>query len=287
MRLIPALLLSAALAFPAQAPRSAAVVTQAVATMFSRPSPDADVSSQLLLGEPLQVLEVKAGWARVKGADAYEGWLPAEAFRPLAAGEAPYAGTGRVVRVEALLANAYREPDVTRHAPVLIAPYGAKLEVLEDRKDGRWLEVKLPSGTRAWMQWGDVTEDLKPLGMEESLALARRFIGVTYTWGGGSALGLDCSGFTQLVVRSRGTLMPRDADQQCEWTGVAPVEKEQLRIGDLLFFGSSLQKITHTGMYLGEGRFIHATTHGHPGVQISVLDDAPWKALLVACRRVK
>lgn len=287
MRMMSLLLLGAALVLPAQVPRATAVVTQAVATMFSRPSFDSDVSSQLLLGEPLEVLEVKPGWARVKGADAYEGWVAAEAFRARSAGEAPYAASGRVVRVEALLANVYREPDVTLHAPVLIAPYGARLEMLGERKDGRWLEVKLPTGVRAWIQWGDVTEDLKPLGLEASLDLAKRFLGVTYTWGGGSALGLDCSGFTQLVVRSRGILMPRDADQQCEWVGVTTVDKEHLRIGDLLFFGSSLQKITHTGMYLGEGRFIHASTHGHPGVQISVLDDAPWKALLVACRRVK
>ena len=62
---------------------------------------------------------------------------------------------------------------------------------------------------------------------------------------------------------------------------------ESLKPGDLLFFGSSASSITHTGMYLGDGKFIHDTTHDHPGVQISVLDDMPWTKLLVATRRVK
>jgi cell wall-associated NlpC family hydrolase len=68
---------------------------------------------------------------------------------------------------------------------------------------------------------------------------------------------------------------------------VARVERKDLKAGDLLFFGSSEKDITHTGMYIGGGQFIHDTTNGHPVVQISRLDDQPWTHLLVACRRVK
>ena len=90
-----------------------------------------------------------------------------------------------------------------------------------------------------------------------------------------------------MLVRQRGIEMPRDADLQAEWTGVISVDRKDLKPGDLLFFGSSASSITHTGMYLGDGKFIHDTTHDHPGVQISVLDDMPWTKLLVATRRVK
>ena len=62
---------------------------------------------------------------------------------------------------------------------------------------------------------------------------------------------------------------------------------EAVQAGDLLFFGSSPKNITHTGMYIGEGQFIHDVTNGHPVVQISKLEDEPWTRLLVACRRVK
>jgi cell wall-associated NlpC family hydrolase len=90
-----------------------------------------------------------------------------------------------------------------------------------------------------------------------------------------------------MLMRQRGIVMPRDADLQAAWKGVAPVKRNKLRAGDLLFFGASPGKITHTGMYIGHGKFIHDTTHGHPGVQISRLADPHWTQLLVACRRLK
>jgi cell wall-associated NlpC family hydrolase len=90
-----------------------------------------------------------------------------------------------------------------------------------------------------------------------------------------------------MLVRSRGIIMPRDADLQAAWSGVTAVERKHLKTGDLLFFGSAPDHITHTGMYIGKGRFIHDTTNGHPGVQISRLNDQHWTRLLVAARRVK
>jgi gamma-D-glutamyl-L-lysine dipeptidyl-peptidase len=68
---------------------------------------------------------------------------------------------------------------------------------------------------------------------------------------------------------------------------VTPIERKDVKEGDLLFFGRSSDHITHTGMYIGKGQFIHDTTYGHPGVQISRLKDQPWKSLLVAARRVE
>ena len=90
-----------------------------------------------------------------------------------------------------------------------------------------------------------------------------------------------------MLERSRGIFMPRDADQQAAWDGVVQVDRKDLQAGDLLFFGESEKKITHTGMYIGNGEFIHDTTNTHPLVQISRLDDEPWTKLLVAARRVK
>ena len=100
--------------------------------------------------------------------------------------------------------------------------------------------------------------------MGDTLQLARRFIGTTYTWGGVSSFGFDCSGFTQMLVRQRGIEMPRDADIQAAWSGVTPVERRTW-CPATCFFGSSPAKITHTGMYIGGGEFIHDTTHEHPG----------------------
>jgi cell wall-associated NlpC family hydrolase len=191
--------------------------------------------------------------------------------------------------VENLFANVYREPNVTKHQPVLTLPFAAPLEVVAEPESdgGRWVEVHLPDGRSAWIQRGDVNLNPRPLSVKETIDLAKRFLGLTYLWGGTSSFGFDCSGFTQMLVGRRGIVMPRDADVQAAWAGVVPVKRGKLQAGDLLFFGDSPQKITHTGMYIGHGKFIHDSTHEHPGVQISRLGDQHWTKLLVACRRLK
>jgi cell wall-associated NlpC family hydrolase len=90
-----------------------------------------------------------------------------------------------------------------------------------------------------------------------------------------------------MLFRQRGVVIPRDAGPQMRWDGFVPVARERLEPGDLVFFGSPPEKITHTGMYLGAGEFIHATTWRTPVVQISRLDDPHWSALVMGCRRLK
>ena len=90
-----------------------------------------------------------------------------------------------------------------------------------------------------------------------------------------------------MLERRRGVSMPRDAQPQAEWSGVIAVARPNLQPGDLLYFGSSEKRITHTGVYLGGGQFINATTHETPMVRIDNLDDPHWTRLLVAMRRVK
>lgn len=268
-------------------PHGDLVVVRPVINMYSKPTADSDVVSQALYGTGVLSFEKQEGWYDVHTADGYKGWISASDVKSLKGSE--YAPDSQSVRVAAKIANVYREPDVTRHAPLLELPWESRLETVPNvpGSSERWLEVKLADGQLAWVQRGDVTAETKPLSIDESLQVAKRFLGTTYTWGGVSSLGFDCSGFTQMIERQRGITMPRDADLQASWTGVVPVERKDLQPGDLLFFGSSVNKITHTGMYLGNGEFIHDTTHDHPGVQISKLDDMPWTKLLVAARRVK
>lgn len=265
------------------------VIVVSVANMYSTPSDKADVVSQAIYGSNVLLLVSRGEWSRIETPeDHYKGWTRSRYLRIVQSGPG-YATSGRIVQVESLFANIYREPNITKHQPVITIPFESKLEVLADgtgQNEG-WLQVRLPDLKTAWVQQGDVIFDPKPLTIEESIELAKRFLGLPYLWGGRSSFGFDCSGFTQMLVRARGINMPRDADQQAAWKGVIAVDRKDLQAGDLLFFGSSPKNITHTAMYIGDGQFIQATTNDHPVVQISRLEDEPWTHFLVACRRVR
>lgn len=273
------------------------VVVVPVANMYSRPSEKSDVVSQAIYGSNVLLLQARGEWSKIQTSDHYKGWTPSRYLRILLTGNG-YATDGPTVQVQSMFANIYAETDVTKHKPVITVPFETKLEVVpeatstaskeasSDAHEG-WVHVHLAGLTNAWIQSGDVIREVRALSIPEAIELGKRFMGVPYLWGGRSSFGFDCSGFTQMLVRSRGIEMPRDADLQAAWKGVSPVERADLQPGDLLFFGSSMKDITHTGMYIGEGQFIHDTTNGHPVVQISHLDEEPWRKLLVACRRVK
>jgi cell wall-associated NlpC family hydrolase len=271
------------------APPGQAVVLATVENMYSAPDSSKDVVSQARLGEVVEVLEAKDGFLRVQTPDGYPGWMPAAAVFTYPDAKAPrYAARGDVAEVTSLLANVYRDPDVTTARPVLQAPLGTALELVSATLPERWLRVRLPSGESAYVQKGDVrVRDAgapRPRGSEGDLvATARRFLGIPYLWGGMTARGVDCSGFVSQVYAVNGYGLLRDADMQFDDPRGRPVEMDALRPGDLLFFGKA--KITHVGMYEGDGRFIHATTYQTPVVQESVLADAYWTGLFRGARR--
>lgn len=275
------------------------VVLTTVENMHSGPDATRDVVSQALLGQVVRVLETKAGFARIETPDRYQGWIAAGALFPYDGPRAPrYARTGRVAEVTSLMANLYRDPSVTTARPKAQAPLGARLEVVPVPAPGsgtpaeaeeRWIAVRLPSGDSAYVQRGDVAvrdaADPRPRGTAADLVkTARRFLGAPYLWGGMSPLGVDCSGFVNQVYSVNGFDLLRDADIQHDDPRGRPVERADLRAGDLLFFGG--KKITHVGMYVGDGRFIHSTTHLRPVVQESDLGDPYWTSLFRGARRM-
>jgi hypothetical protein len=262
------------------------VVLRPVANMYSRPSDEAEVVSQAIYASRIGIVEEHAGWAHIRTADEYMGWMQAADFKRQEHGERIYGSSGRMAQVNSLFANLYHEQSVTKQRPLLTVPFETMLEVVQEVDTAeRWIEVRLPDDRTAWIQRGDVTLERQPMSIEEIIALSKQFLGLPYFWGGTSSFGFDCSGFTQMLCRRRGIVMPRDTSLQAKWAGAAPVERDDLHAGDLLFFGES--KITHTGMYIGGGKFINATTHDRPVVQISDLADAYWRKRFVAARRLK
>jgi cell wall-associated NlpC family hydrolase len=283
-----ALALSSWAAAADTAARQAVVITTAE-NMYSAPSADKDVVSQALLGQVVGVLESRDGFARVQTPDGYSGWVASRSVFEYLDPRAPrYAARGLLAEVTGLMANLYRDPDVTTARPKAQAPMGARLEVVKAAVDPakRWILIRVPSGETAYVQSGDVrmVEAGAPRarGSEADLvATARRFLGVPYLWGGMSAHGLDCSGLTSQVYALNGVALRRDAHMQFE--DGRPVERADLRPGDLVFFGE--KKITHVGLYAGDGRFINATTHTRPDVHEESLDDPYWVKLYRGARR--
>jgi cell wall-associated NlpC family hydrolase len=109
---------------------------------------------------------------------------------------------------------------------------------------------------------------------------ALRFLGVPYVFGGTSTSGFDCSGFVQHVFAMVGISLPRTADVQYD---VGRPTKGGPRAGDLVFF-DTYGGVSHVGIYLGDGRFVHASS-SH-GVMVSNLSDSYWAARYVGAKRL-
>lgn len=272
-----------------------AVVIKTVENMHSASNDAVDVVSQAILGTNVKVLATEKNakgeeWFRIETPDTYQGWLIGTSLRFLAEGQKPYASEGKIFKVTSLLANIYSKDDVTERKPLTVAPIGTVLEV--GNCGERWCEVTLPCGTMAWVQKGDgeirdAAAPRKKLLPDETVALAKRFLGLPYFWGGGSPYGLDCSGYVQLLYRLSGINILRDADIQMTKSDLVEVPAGQERARDLIFFGKAKDKIGHVGMMISGEEFIHATTHDKPVVQISRLKDPYWQAIYQGARRPK
>ena len=95
--------------------------------------------------------------------------------------------------------------------------------------------------------------------LDSVVAVARAQLGVKYRLGGESRRAFDCSGLVQYVMRTLDYSLPRTAREQAKIGTPIPTDTAQLRAGDLLLFGKK-GKVTHIGIYVGNGQFVHAST---------------------------
>lgn len=111
---------------------------------------------------------------------------------------------------------------------------------------------------------------------------AKKYIGIPYKYGGTTTSGLDCSGYTQLVFKKLGYSLNRTAASQYQQG--KSVAKSKLVTGDLVFFNTMGRTASHVGIYIGDGKFIHAGVS--QGVSIAALDSSYWKPKYNGARRV-
>jgi len=94
---------------------------------------------------------------------------------------------------------------------------------------------------------------------EKAAAVAVQQVGTPYRYGGNSPRGFDCSGLVHYAYANAGKSIPRTT--RALWSSLAPIDGGRMRIGDLLFFNIE-GKMSHVGLYLGKGRFVHAPSSG-------------------------
>lgn len=111
---------------------------------------------------------------------------------------------------------------------------------------------------------------------------AERFVGIPYQWGGSNVVdGMDCSGFVRAVYNLCGVNIPRTSGEQ--YRVGRNVDRGELVDGDLVFFGTSEEKISHVGIYVGKNQFVHAPRRGED-IKISSMDSGYAKKYIGARR---
>lgn len=263
-----ALLLAFSAAAQSVAP-SAAVVVVPFANLLVRPEALAPVDDQAILGETVETsrAEGRFVWAKLRSGS--RGWIEAAALRPGVSDP-----SAEPLEVASNLAHVYREPSFEKSPPLATAPLGARLgglRTLEAEKHA-WREVLLPDGRNGFVSADDVAPE-RPreappvLDPASWLAMARRFLGAPYTWGGTTPWGFDCSGLVWRVLERHGILLLRNSSEMCfRDPQLVPVRRDQLAPGDLLFFGTP-EKVDHVAFWAGDGEVLQATQYGVPSTK--------------------
>ncbi len=230
-------------------------VIEAQAPLRLEPRPDASLATEALKGERVTIYDIDdEGWAWGQlAADDHVGWLPANALAP--------PGAPPTHKVTALRTFAFPGPSI-KLPPLEALPLGARIAVarIEDRM------AVLPSGANV------PAAHLAPIEDNESdfVAVAERFAGVPYLWGGKTVLGLDCSGLVQVALTACGVPCPRDSDMQEAALGTLVASDGScggLKRGDLVFWKG------HVGIMRDPQSLLHANAF-HMAVAAEPLAEA-------------
>ena len=146
--------------------------------------------------------------------------------------------------------------------------------------------VNRASELASLMQLGDQMKTSVGEKTNKMLVQAMTLLGVPYKRGGSSAeTGFDCSGFVRhMYETSIGRLLPRRAEEQAVATD--KIDRSELNPGDLVFFNTMRRTFSHVGIYLGDGKFIHAPSAGK-AVRVDDLRAAYWTKRFTGARRVQ
>ncbi len=210
------------------------------------PASSSEMVTQLLFGEHYTVLESTESWLRIKIAfDGYECWISVKQHHRISESTFNQVQKQKTVYSSELI-QVMTNKGTNTNFPVCI---GSILPFFSEQKVSFEDQSFLFEGNTCNSQKGT---------MHEIVSTAFLFLNAPYLWGGKNPLGIDCSGFTQIVYRLNGYTLPRDAHQQVE-LGSPLNFVEEAEAGDLAFFDNEEGKIVHVGILMDHERIIHAS----------------------------
>ena len=258
------------------------VVTARDVNLRTEPSAKSEVVVVLGKDERFVMLgETRDFYRVISPTKGFEGWVSKE-YSELADPELP---TYKVIGTSV---NFRHTPNVDAE---IIEQLDAGTEVEALGRDEKWSLVDL-EGQRGWI-YSEYLVSAERFGTAAGRDIGGRLAargldlrGVRYRWGGSSPSGFDCSGFVYFLLREQFGLrnLPRRASEQYYQMGT-PVDKEDLVVGDLVFFTTYKAGPSHVGVYIGDGNFVHASSAGGK-VRVNSLSEGYYKRRFVGARRI-
>lgn len=262
--------------------------------MRLEPDYESPLETQSLMGTIVEIVGEEGYWRQVVTPEPYTAWCTDLGLVEMSAEQInEYKASPKYICL-AQHSGVYETPSLKgRRLSDLSIGNLVRVVYTEGRKakpsvKKKWAEVMLPDGRKGWTPASDLTAFAEWAGRqkitEDSIVeTALQFEGAPYLWGGASSKGLDCSGLARLTFFMNGHLLPRNASQQvnygreiimeCDHSIAPDSDKlfgemskriQHLKPGDLVFFGTpetmlKKERITHVGIYIGNGRIIHAS----------------------------
>jgi len=250
-------------------------VTGTVVNVRSKPNTSSEVLAQFKKGAKVEIFEKSGNWYRVSiGEDRY-GWMSADWVKvkeTVSRGQADRTGTNNTDKNVDKAAESTDEPE---------APMDADTAVAGETADADGADSTAEDGESSNVAGEDKAD------RQAIVEYAKTLLGVKYVYGGETPKGFDCSGFVQYVFKHFGISIERTSRDQAR--GGKPVKKSELKPGDLVFFDTNdsngkLNDISHVGIYIGDGKFIHASTYEHKKIVIESLSSSYYSKRYMCAR---
>lgn len=248
-----------------------AVVNLLVCNLRQTPNFTAEMSTQALMGMPVKVLAFDT-WYEIQTPDDYTGWVhPVGIWRMT---KAEYDAWNKADKVTVIQHFGTVYSDANDHSQTVSdVVAGDRLKLLG--KQDKFFQVEFPDGRKGFIS-ETVAQPIQEWrkGLKQDAAslieTAYTMMGFPYIWAGTSSKGMDCSGYIRNIYYMHDMIIPRDASQMVkvgQHIDIAP-DYSNIEPGDLIFFGRKAtperkEGVSHVGMYLGNGRFIHSQGNVH------------------------